>query len=128
MNPGKLSVRTMTMGVDTGTSGILDTDADTATIDVADLSNISIYLNQLVDNGNVTLTVEKTIDGTNFAPVDVIDQSELPIGANKSKELTLSDANGMPLRAKQIKVTVSDKTGSGTYSMTVVGAQVQGYR
>jgi hypothetical protein len=125
---GRIIVEAATLTVDTGTTGVLDTDADAAIVDVSSLENISIYLNQITDNGNVTLTVEKTIDGTNFAPVDVIDQSELPAGANKSKELTLSDANGMPLRAKMIRVVVSSKTGTGTYSMTVAGSQVPGFR
>ena len=108
--------------------GTLAADGDTAIADVSELSHISIYLNQLEDDGNVTLTVTKSVDGVNFAPVAAKQQSDFAAGANKSIELTLSDGNGMPTHAKQIKVVVSDKTGTGEYSMTVAGSLRAGYR
>lgn len=127
---GRLIVKDMTMTVEAAdpVEGTLQADTDAAVIDVSDLTGISLYLNQLVDNGNVTLTVSKSIDGTNWTVVDTIDQTEFAVGNNVAKELTLSDANGMPLSTKQIKVVVSGKTGTGEYSLAAVGTQRGGYR
>lgn len=125
---GKFIVNAATMSVDTGTTGQLDTDADSAVVDVSDLTATSIYLNQIVDNGNASLLVEKSVDGTNFATVATKTQADFPAGANKSIELTLSDANGMPTSAKQVRVTLSGHTGTGAYTMTAAGTQRSEYR
>ena len=125
---GRFFYKDATMVVDTGTTGVIETDADSAVADVSDLENISVYLNQVTDNGNATLLVEKTVDGTNWATVASKTQADFPAGANKSVELTLSDSNGMPTRAKQIRVTLSGHSGTGTYTMGVAGTQVDGYR
>lgn len=125
---GKFIDKTMTMSVDTGGTGVIDAVSDAAVIDVLDLTNMSVYLNQITDDGTVTLVVEKTIDGTNFALVGSKSDGDFPAGANKSIEIPLSDSNGMPLRAKQIRVTATVRTGTGTYSFCVAGSQVAGYR
>jgi len=103
-------------------------DNDAQVVDVSELSHISIYLNQIVDDGNATLTVTKSVDGTNFAPVSSKTQGDFAAGANKSIELTLSDANGMPTHAKQIKVVLTGSSGNGEYTMTVAGSLRAGYR
>lgn len=126
---GKLRVNSSYLSTDTGTTGVLDTDGDVAIVDVSDLTNISLYANQLTDDGNVTLTLEKSIDGTNWAPLgSALTQASFAAGANKAVEVSLSDSNGMPLRTKQIRATVSGKTGTGTYSILAVGSQVEGFR
>jgi hypothetical protein len=125
---GKFIVNAATPGVDTGTTGVLDTDADTMIVDVRDLSNLSIYLNQIVDNGNCSLLVEKTVDGTNYATVATKVQSDFPVGANKSIEIAFSDSNGMPLLCQAVKVTLSGHTGTGTYTVTAAGQQRSDYR
>lgn len=107
---------------------ILAANGDTAIVDVRDLTGVSIYLNQIIDDGNVTLSVSKSIDGTNWAPVASKVQSDFAAGANVALELTLSDANGMPLQARQVKVVVSNKTGNGNYTMTAAGSQRTGWR
>lgn len=123
---GRYISKLATLTVDGDSDGLLEADADAAVVDVSDLEGISIYLDQIVDNGNVTLTVEKTVDGTNFALVDTKNQDDFPGGANKSVELTLSDANGMATRAKAIKVTVSGHTGTGSYTVHAAGSLVPG--
>lgn len=128
MYTGKFIVEAATLTTDTGTTGVLDANADVAVIDVRDKVNVSIYLNQLIDNGAVTLTVEKSIDGVNFAAVATKTEADFPAGANKSVELSLSDANGMPLNCAVVKVTVSGHSGTGTYSMTAAGTQRPEYR
>lgn len=113
--------RDATMVTDTGTTGVLDTAADNCVADVSELDRISVYVNQLTDAGTCTILVQKSVDGTNFATVATLAETDFPAGANRSKEVTLSDANGMPLRAKQIKVTLSAVSGGGVYSATVAG-------
>lgn len=123
-----LFVKDPTFVTDTGVASLLDTANDYCVFDVSDLENISIFVDQIIDAGTCTITVEKTIDGTNWANVATPDQTAFPTGANKSKEYALSDSNGMPLRAKQVKVTLTAVAGGGTYSAHVGGRQVEGMR
>ena len=125
---GRFISRDATLTTDTGTTGVIDAANDVAVVDVLDLQGISIYLNQLVDLGTVSLVVEKTVDGTNWTPVATKAETDFSVGANKAIELTLSDANGMPTSAKQIRVTASALAAGGSYSMTVAGTQRDGYR
>lgn len=103
-------------------SGTISAALDSCTIDVSDMTNMSLFLNQLTDAGTVVLVVEKSVDGTNWAVVDASTiESDFPVGANKAIEFTLSDANGMPLVTKQLKVTSSALAGGGVYSAKVAG-------
>jgi len=102
--------------------GVMAADGDTQVVDVSEMSHISIYLNQIVDDGNCTLTVTKSVDGVNFAPVASKAQGDFAAGANKAIEITLSDGNGMPTHAKQIKCELSGSSGNGTYTMTAAGS------
>lgn len=124
----KFVVQAASMVVDTGTTLVLDTDADSAVCDIEGLTNVSIYINQIVDAGNATLLVEKTVDGTNWATVASKAQTDLPAGANTALELTLSDGNGMPTLAKQVRLTLSGHTSTGSYTMTVAGLQMDTYK
>lgn len=102
-------------------TGTMSANADACVIDISDMKNVSIYLNQLTDASTVVIKLEKTIDGTNFAVLDASTaESDFPAGNNKSVEFTLSDANGMPTLAKQVKATVT-AYGGGVYSMTACG-------
>ncbi len=109
-------------------SGTLSADADSATVDVTGLTNVSAYLNQVVDAGNASLLVEKSVDGINWATVATKAQSDFPAGANKSIELAMSDANGMPTLAKQIRMTLSGHSSTGEYTLTAAGIQLSEYR
>lgn len=103
--------------------GVMAADNDTQVVDVGDMSHISIYLNQITDDGNCTLTVTKSIDGVNFAPVASKVQTDFAAGVNQAIELTLSDGNGMPTHAKQIKCVLTGSSGTGTYTMTAAGSK-----
>lgn len=121
----RLLVRAATQTVEAADPdvGVMAADSDAQVVDVSDMSHVSIYLNQITDNGNVTLTVTKTVDGVNFAPVASKVQTDFAAGANAAIELTLSDSNGMPTHAKQIKCVVSGHSGTGTYTMVAAGSQ-----
>lgn len=114
---------TMTVEAADPADGWMAADNDACVVDVSDMSHISIYLNQLTDDGNCTLTVTKSVDGVNFAPVASKVQTDFAAGANKSIELTLSDANGMPTAARVLKCELTGSSGTGTYTMTVVGSK-----
>lgn len=122
MNKGKLLTRAMDLTVDTGTTGILDTVGDIAYADCREQDHISVLVNQIVDAGTVIILVEKTGDGTNWALVATLTEASFPAGANTAKEVTLSDASGMPTRATAVRARVTAVAGGGTYGATIVGA------
>lgn len=121
MNKGKLLARAMDLTVDTGTTGILDTVGDIAYADCREQDHISVLVNQITDAGTITILVEKTIDGVNWALVATVTEASFPAGANTAKEITLSDASGMPTRALAVRARVTVITG-GTYSAAIAGA------
>lgn len=128
MANGRFITKNLTLTVDTGETGVIDTANDRAVGDVSDLTGISIYVNQLVDAGTATFTIEKSIDGINYATVGTIADTDFTLGANKAEELALSDSNGMPLSTKLVRVTATALTGGGKYSVSVAGTQRDGYR
>lgn len=103
-------------------TGTMSASTDVCVVDVSDMTNISIFLNQLIDSGTGTMKLEKSVDGTNWATVDASTaESDFPAGANKSIEFPLSDSNGMPTLAKQIRCSMMTYGASGIYTMTVAG-------
>lgn len=117
---GNVLVREGTMVVDTGTTLVIDAASDSIVVDVRELERVSLYVNQIVDSGTIALRIDKTVDGTNWATVATLADTDFPAGANTSKEVTLSDSNGMPLRALMLKVTCTARTG-GSYTATAAG-------
>lgn len=126
---GKLIHRAMTLTTDTAGTGVLDAVNDRAVVDCEDLTYVEVWTNQLVDAGTATLVIEKSVDGTNFAPVATLTDASFALGANKSVVSTLSDSNGMPLHCKQIRVTCTvEGADGGSYSFGVVGRQLSSHR
>jgi hypothetical protein len=121
----RMIVKNATMTVEAANPdvGVMAADNDACVVDVSDMSHISIYLNQLVDDGNATLTVTKSVDGVNFAPVASKTQGDFAAGVNKAVELTLSDGNGMPTSARTLQCVLTGSSGNGTYTMTVAGSK-----
>lgn len=78
--------------------------------------------------GAFDLVVEKSIDGTNFALVEAIDEADFGDGDNLSYQIDLRDANGMPTAVKQVRVTLTTLEDAGSFSVTAVGEQRVGYR
>lgn len=109
-------------------SGSINAANCQAQIDMTGMVGSSVFLDQLVDAGTVTLLVEKSIDGTNWATVVTKHETDFPAGANKSIEVTLSDTNGMPLVAKAVRVTASALSGGGVYGLHAAGKLLDGYR
>lgn len=122
MNKGKLIQRLMDLTVDTGATGVIDAVGDIFYADVRELDHISVVVNQITDSGTVTILVEKTFDGTNWIPVATLTESSFAAGANKAVETTLSDTNGMALRALAVRARCSTYGASGTYTANVAGA------
>ncbi len=103
-------------------TGTMNTSTDQCIVDVSDLTNVSIFLNQIVDSGTVTIVLEKSVDGVNWATVDAsTTEAGFPAGANTAVEFTLSDSNGMPTLCKQVRATCTAYGASGTYSMVAAG-------
>lgn len=125
MIKGKLDTNNRIVVTDAGgTAGVLDTANDLASADVSDIDHVSIMVNQLTDNGTCTIVVSKTLDGVNWATVATLHETDFPTGANTAKEVTLSDAAGMPTRAKAIKAQLTVVSGGGVYGAFVAGAAV----
>lgn len=123
MSAGRKVAALIALTVDTGTTGKIDAVGDIALVDVSELSQISLFANQEVDNGTVTLLVEESIDGTNWALLATITEADFPAGANTAKKVTLSDANGMALITRQLRVRCTVFTGTGRYSANYIGVE-----
>lgn len=124
---GKLITKDPTMVVDTGATGLLDTTADSCVFDVKDLTDIEIWVNQIVDAGTATILVEKTIDGTNWEIVATLTEASFAAGANVAKSTSLS-TGGLPLHATQLRVRATAVAAGGTYTAKVLGMQTELYR
>lgn len=110
---------------DGGTADLLDTALDVATLDVRHLSNIEIFVNQVNDAGTCSITIERSIDGVNWDPVSTLTEASFPAGANTAQSVLLVDANGMPLLAKFVRVTLAAVAGGGTYSVVGYGMTLE---
>lgn len=125
----RMIVKAATMSVDTGDTLVMDEVSDAMVVDVSEMSHISLYLNQITDDGTVTLVLEKTVDGTNWSVIDASTvEGDFVAGANTALEFTLSDANGMPTHAKQVRARMTVHTGTGSYTLTAAGSLRAGYR
>ncbi len=110
-------------------SGTMDTANDACVVDLTGMTSVSLFVNQVTDSGTATLVVEKSIDGVNWASAHAnLTEASFPAGNNKAFEVTLSDANGMPLMCKQARVTLSAYGASGVYTLVAAGTLVDGYR
>lgn len=126
MQKGKYVVKNGTLTTDTGTTGLIDTTGDVAVVDVSDMENIAVYVNQIVDAGTVALGIDYSPDGTNWIrDAATKAETDFTAGTNQAElALTLSDANGMPIRAKLVRVRATAVAGGGTYGLVVTGSQV----
>lgn len=114
-------------GGSAGETGVINAQGESLICEVADLENISILAIQSTDAGTCTLTVEKSYDGTLFVPVGAtIAELGFAAGANQAVERSLSDSNGMPLVAKQIRLTGTALAGGGVYKLQVAGKKRPG--
>lgn len=124
---GKLIVRTGTLSVDTGTTGVLDAVSDQAVVDCGDLTNIVILGNAIAPSTTVTMVFEISYDGVNWLTAGANATITNFATANSAYALPQSDAHSMPLPIKKARVTLTVFTGVGSYSFAVVGYQRPGY-
>ena len=109
-------------------NGIIDAAAEVLTCSVEDLDNIVVQVAQENDAGTATLHIEKTLDGTHWLQVGAnLTEASFPAGNGTVVEVSLSDANGMPLPAKAIRLRASALASGGTYDVIVGGKQREGY-
>lgn len=114
---------------DTGTANLMDAVGDIMVADVRGLTNVTIMINQLVDNGTVTVNLEGTQDGTNWSTLaTALTEASFPAGANTAVATAVNSSAGMPLSFKQVRARLSVYTGTGTYTMAVAGDQFDTYR
>lgn len=125
----KYTYRAGSQTVDTNASGFIQAATDAQVVDISDLENVSVLLNQIVDGGTATIKIDVSYDGTNWVPaVASKADTDFAAGANNTvSAYTLSDANGMAIRAKQVRARCSAATAGGSYSMGVSGKQASGY-
>lgn len=115
--------------VDTGVAGIMDTANDAQTADVRGLTNITMQVNQIVDNGTATINIEGSQDGVAWATlVTALTEASFPAGANTAALVPLNSSAGMPLSLMQVRARLSAVSGTGTYKLVVSGQQLDTYR
>lgn len=116
---------------DTGVAGILDAAGDIVTVDVRDLTNVTMTAIQVNDAGTATLLLEgSNDDGASWALLTggSLSEASFPAGNGTGVNIGLSDARGMPLAFKQVRARLSAVAGGGTYRMCVAGIQLDSYR
>lgn len=122
----KLRVKTGVGG--TGVANVIDAAGESLVVDCEDLINISAVAIQSTDAGTVTASIDKSFDGTVWIPVGAaITEASFAAGANTAVERSLSDANGMPLICKKLRLTASALAGGGVYTFAVAGLQRPGF-
>jgi hypothetical protein len=109
-----------------GTDLAIDTPGTGATVLVNGDAFAAVHLNTgTAHAGTFTVVVEKSVDGTNWAAVATKTEADFAVAyANDAVVITLSDANGMPLRAKQIKATMTALQVDTKLSMTASGSAI----
>lgn len=127
-------LQTVAITFQTAVSTVADIEALLATSEVVAIVTAGTAANVLAvvdddfaaeplvaDAATFTVTVEKTSDGINWTTVGTVEETAMPAGANVCSELTLSDANGMPTLAKQVKITLTAMVGANRFSVVAAG-------
>ena len=134
MKTDELIYRAATKTVDSGTTVHLDAVNDEQVVDIRDLKNASLILNRLTGTGAGTfsVSVDLSYDGVNWQNgYAVITQADLPTGNdNSAHAVTLSDARGMPIRAKLARFRMTAYVASATpdtFDGGACGGQCDGF-
>lgn len=116
------------IGGSAGETGVINLSGEVLTVDCEELDLVSVVVVQATDLGTVSLTVEKSFNGITWIPVgSAITEASFAAGDGASIERTLSDANGMSLVAKQVRIRATALTGGGVYSLHVAGRVRAGF-
>jgi len=73
--------------------------------------------------GEFDLVLETTIDGTNYAPLATLDETDFEEGSGLSVEIPLVNEYGMMKRVREVKITLTAIEDSSKFSMTAVGVE-----
>lgn len=103
-------------------NGLIDANAEILVVPCSDLENITVQTVQVTDAGTVTIAIEKTLDGVVWEAVGAaLTEASFGAGANTAVSATLSDANGMGLRAMAVRARATALAGGGVYRIQVSG-------
>lgn len=96
----------------------VDVDGYTNIVAVATVENIA---------GTLAAQMDYTVNGTHWIPFGAAivhgDLTAVSLGVAR----TLSDANGMPILAKKVRLRAPTLTGGGIYGFHAAGAKLPGY-
>lgn len=120
---GKLEVKTG-LGGSTGETAVINAQDEILTCDVEGMKNLTAYISQDTDNGTGTFLIEISADGTNWAPFASKAASDMLAGSLGAVAVGVSDANGMPLAAKQLRCRCSALSSTAAYRFKVAGYRV----
>lgn len=91
-------------GGSVGATDKIDAANEVLSVNTEDLNNIVLHLIQSVDASTVTLSVEYSLNGTYWRPFTTKADSDFAAGVDKVIEVTLSDANGMPIPCAAVRI------------------------
>lgn len=78
--------------------------------------------------GTFTVVLEKSADGLNYVSVATLTEANFATGyVNDAVETTLSDANGMGLRTRQIRATLTALESTTKLSLEIAGEEAYGW-
>lgn len=119
--PGQFVVR----GLAANITGVADSDA----IFVGDLDNITAQIVQRVDNGTVVAAAQYSFDGTVWVTIGATAaETAFAAAADDAEERVFEGPNGMPKRAKFMRLSVTTHTGTGEYDLLVGGRRIEDIR
>jgi hypothetical protein len=129
MAANSLKSKSGTLTTGSGTAGQIDALNEVLQIDVEDLTNITLFVTQVTDNGTVTLDVEISPDGITWGAFGAAFTEASFAAANGAVAAprVLEGTNGLPLSIKAVRIRASVYTGTGVYSLKAVGRQMPGY-
>ena len=129
MHNGKYTVRTGVMVVDGASAGFVTESGDSSVVEIEDLDNVSVFIANPLFGGTATLVIDYSPDGVSFVEaVATKHNSDFAANNDAVNAYTLSDTNGMPLCAKQIRLRCTASTAGGEYQLMVTGRQTENFR
>lgn len=119
-------VKSPTLTVNAEEDGVLSTVGDVAVTDVSDVEpgmivQIILLENDIGGAGTLSVTIETSIDGTNFALLGTADETDFA-----TEEVAAIAITGRG--ARQVRVTYAASDNASVFTTNVVGAQRLGYR
>lgn len=119
--PGQFVVRGLTENV----TEVANSDS----IYIGDLDNITAQIVQRVDNGTVVAGVQHSFDGTVWVAVGATAaETDFAAAVDDAEERVFEGSNGMSMRSKFMRLSVTTHTGTGEYDLLVGGRRIEDIR